>query len=247
MSSSQKPTDASARDAHLDAQARTFLEKSTFLGSLPPDALDQLVKRGHVARWKKGETIYERGDGGDSLLVIVSGRIKIFNTTIDAREVVLNFLGPGDVNGEIAVLDGRGRTATAMALEPSAAFVLYRRDLMPILTEHPDALVEIVQILCDKLRATSEIVEDSQRSMRGRAARGLLRLARQHGRNTKTGIEIDLSINQRDLGNYLALSRENTSRQLGSLAEAGIITATGGPIVILDEAALTAIAEDETL
>ena len=247
MTSSQKPADGAPRDAHLDAQARAFLESSTFLGSLPADALDQLVKRGHVARWKKGETIYERGDKGDSLLVIVSGRVKIFNTTIDAREVVLNFLGPGDVNGEIAVLDGGERTATAMALEPSVAFVLYRRDLMPLLTQHPDTLVEIVQILCEKLRATSEIVEDSQRSMRGRAARGLLRLARQHGKKTKAGIEIDLGVNQRDLGNYLTLSRENTSRQLGALTEAGVIAANGGQIVILDEPALTAIAEDETL
>lgn len=255
MTANQKPSansgaksgETAGRDAHLDSQARTFIENSTFLGSLPAEALDQLVKRGHVARWAKGEVIYERGDKGDSLLVIISGKVKIFNVTTDAREVVLNFLGPGDVNGEIAVLDGRERTATAMALEPSVAFVVYRRDLMPLLSQHPDTLVEIVQILCDKLRATSEIVEDSQRSMRGRAARGLLRLARQHGKTSKDGIVIDLGVNQRDLGNYLALSRENTSRQLGALTEAGIIATFGGQILIRNEAALTEIAEDETL
>lgn len=247
MTSASKPTAGAPRDAQLDQQARSFLEASTFLGSLKPEALDQLVKRGHIARFKKNEIIYERGDEGDSLLLIISGKVKIFNTTIDAREVVLNFLGPGDVNGEIAVLDGRERTATAMALEPSVAFVVYRRDLMPLLSQHPDTLVEIIQILCDKLRATSEIVEDSQRSMRGRAARGLLRLARQHGKKTKAGIEIDLGVNQRDLGNYLALSRENTSRQLGALSEAGVISTAGGGLVITDEDALNAIAEDETL
>ena len=247
MTSASKPAAGAPRDAQLDQQARSFLEASTFLGNLKPEALDQLVKRGHIARFKKNEIIYERGDEGDSLLLIISGKVKIFNTTIDAREVVLNFLGPGDVNGEIAVLDGRERTATAMALEPSVAFVVYRRDLMPLLSQHPDTLVEIIQILCDKLRATSEIVEDSQRSMRGRAARGLLRLARQHGKKTKAGIEIDLGVNQRDLGNYLALSRENTSRQLGTLSEAGVISTAGGGLVILDEDALNAIAEDETL
>lgn len=247
MTSSAKPPAGAPRDTLLDQQARSFLEASTFLGSLKPDALDQLVKRGHIARFKKGEVIYERGDEGDSLLLLISGKVKIFNTTIDAREVVLNFLGPGDVNGEIAVLDGRERTATATALEPSVAFVVYRRDLMPLLAQHPDTLVEIIQILCDKLRATSEIVEDSQRSMRGRAARGLLRLARQHGKKTKAGIEIDLGVNQRDLGNYLALSRENTSRQLGALAESGVVSTSGGALVILDERALNAIAEDETL
>jgi CRP/FNR family transcriptional regulator, cyclic AMP receptor protein len=227
--------------------ARGFLEASTFLGSLPAVALDQLLKRGHVVRYKKGAVIYQRGDAGDSMLVILAGRVKIYNTTVDAREVVLNFLTAGDVNGEIAVLDGRERTATAEALEQTDALVLYRRDVLPLLSAHPEALLEIVQVLCDKLRATSEIVEDSQRSMKGRMARGLLRLARQHGKRTKDGIRIDMAVNQRDLGNYLSLSRENTSRQLASLVEAGLIESSTGVIVIRDEAALTAIADSETV
>jgi CRP/FNR family transcriptional regulator, cyclic AMP receptor protein len=177
--------------------------------------------------------------------VILTGRIKIYNTTIDAREIVLNFLSVGDVNGEIAALDGRERTATAQALETTEVFAIYRRDLIPLLTAHPQALLEIVTVLCEKIRATSEIVEDSQRTMRGRMARGLLRLSRQHGRKTKDGIVIDLAVNQRDLGNYLSLSRENTSRQLAALSEAGVITASGGSIVIKDEAGLTTIAESE--
>jgi CRP/FNR family transcriptional regulator, cyclic AMP receptor protein len=225
---------------------RDFLASSTFLGSLPTSALDQLIKRGHVVHYKKGAVIYQRGDAGDSLLLMLSGRVKIFNTTTDAREVVLNFLVAGDMSGEIAALDGRERTATAQALEATDAFVLYRRDLLPLLSQYPDALLEIVQVLCDKLRATSEIVEDSQRTMRGRTARGLLRLARQHGRNSKDGIVIDLSVNQRDLGNYLSLSRENTSRQLASLAEAGIIATNGHAITICDSDRLTDIAESET-
>ncbi len=239
-------TPAKTTDKTSPESVRGFLESSTFLGSLPAPTLEQLIKRGHVVRYKKGETIYQRGDTGDSMLVILSGRLKIYNTTTDAREVVLNFLTVGDINGEIAVLDGRERTATAQALELTTAFVIYRRDLLPLLTQHPEALLEIVQVLCDKLRTTSEIVEDSQRTMRGRMARGLLRLARQHGRRGKDGIVIDLAVNQRDLGNYLSLSRENTSRQLASLAEVGIITTEANAITIRDEDRLTVIAESET-
>ena len=221
---------------------RAFLGGSTFLGSLPGDALDALVRRGHARTFAKGETLYERGDAGDWLVIIVSGSVKIWNTTLDAREVVLNFLKAGDVNGEIAVLDGGVRTATATTLEKTEAVVIHRRDLQPVLMANPAALMEIIAILCEKLRLASEIVEDGQRDMPGRAATGLLRLARQHGRTSKDGIVIDLKVSQRDLGNYLGLSRENTNRQLASLRDAGLIRLDGTRVIILDETKLTALA-----
>jgi CRP-like cAMP-binding protein len=191
----------------------TFLKNSSFLGGLPSATLEGLVRRGHVTKFPKGRIIYERGDPGDSLMVILSGRVKISIITIDAKEVVLNFLAEGDVNGEIAALDGGERTATATAIEDTEAFVIYRRDLLPVLTANFEAMLEIVKVLCEKLRAASEMVEDVQREMAGRTAKGLLRLARQHGRYTKEGILIELVISQRELGSYIGLSRESTSRR----------------------------------
>jgi CRP/FNR family transcriptional regulator, cyclic AMP receptor protein len=227
------------------ARARKFLTDATFVGRLSPASLDTLMKRAQQRSFVKGETVYRRGDQGDSLMVIVTGRLKIWNTTADAREVVLNFLGPGDINGEIAVLDGGVRTATATALEPTEVVVLYRRDLMPVLEQQPAALVEVVQVLCEKLRAASEIVEDVQRTMRARVASGLLRLARQHGRQTKDGIVFDLKASQSDLGAYLGLSRENTSRQLGYLRDAGLVTMAGTSITVHDSDALAEVAAHE--
>ena len=93
-----------------------FLKSLTFLGALPEEARAQLVKRGCMVKIGPGETIYRRGDPGDSLMILISGRIKISNTTVNAREIVLNFLGPGDVAGEIAALDGEPRTADAIAI-----------------------------------------------------------------------------------------------------------------------------------
>jgi CRP/FNR family transcriptional regulator, cyclic AMP receptor protein len=90
---------------------------------------------------------------------------------------VLNFLGTGDTYGEMAVFGGQTRTADAVALEDSEAFTVYARDLLPVLAEHPQALFEIVQVLCEKLQAASAAIEDSSLDMRRRVARGLLRLA----------------------------------------------------------------------
>jgi CRP/FNR family transcriptional regulator, cyclic AMP receptor protein len=227
------------------AHARKFLTDATFIGRLEPALLDTLMKRAQLRTLAKGDTVYRRGDQGDSLMVIVSGRLKIWNTTADAREVVLNFLGPGDINGEIAVLDGGARTATATALDATEVVVLYRRDLMPVLEQQPAALVEVVQVLCEKLRAASEIVEDVQRTMRARVASGIVRLARQHGKQTKDGIVFDLKASQSDLGAYLGLSRENTSRQLGYLRDAGQVTMTGTAITVNDIDALGELAAHE--
>jgi CRP-like cAMP-binding protein len=154
----------------LSERIRPFLRGNTFFGGLPDAALEALIGRGHIEKYAKGDVIYRRGEPGSSLMVLLAGRIKIININADAREVVLNFLGVGDVNGEIAVLDGRERMADAVALEECEIFAVYARDLIPILIAHPSALLEIVQIICEKLRFASALIEDNTLEMRGRTA-----------------------------------------------------------------------------
>src|SRR5215468_10750768 len=94
---------------------RRFLVANTFVGSLPADDVETLMTAGHLRCYPKGTPLFERGDPAESLLLIMSGRIKISNITIDGREVVFNFLGRGDIIGEIATLGGGPRTASAVA------------------------------------------------------------------------------------------------------------------------------------
>ena len=220
-----------------------FLKSNTFFGALSDAALDALIRKGHIKKFSRGDTIFRRGDPGDFLVVIVSGQIEISNITADAKEVVLNFLDSGDINGEVAVLDGNARSANVTALEDLEVFLIYGRDLMPVLLAHPQAMLEIMQILCQRLRATSAIIEDGTLAMRGRTAKGLLRLAHQHGRTSKDGIRIHPILSQDDLGKYLDISRENVSRQLGHLKDANVIRIEGSQVVITNETGLAAIAE----
>jgi CRP/FNR family cyclic AMP-dependent transcriptional regulator len=227
----------------LADRVRPFLKNSTFLGGLPDGALDALMRRGHIKKYAKGDVVCRRHEPGDSLMLVLAGRLKITNVNADGKEVVLNFLGAGDLNGEIAVLDGKERTANAVAIEDTEAFVVYARDLLPILTAHPQAMLEIAQVLCEKLRAASAIIEDNTLEMRARVAKGLLRLAQQLGRTSKDGIRLDLVVSQSELGNYLSLSRANVSRQLGQLKDAKVLRIQGAQIVIVDEKGLSEIAE----
>ena len=217
-----------------DPLVHDVLKLRSVLGRLPDEALDGLVARGRPVRFTKGEALYRRGDAGESMIVIVSGRVKISNVTDDAREVVLNFLGPGDLIGEMAALDGGRRSADATALEAVEGILFYRRDMIATLERHPKALLGIVGELARKLRMTSAMIEHGALQMSGRAARGLLRLAEQHGREAGDGTRLDIKLSQKDLGSYLGLSRENTSRELGRLREAGLIRVEGGEIVIID-------------
>jgi CRP/FNR family transcriptional regulator, cyclic AMP receptor protein len=228
----------------LAQRVRPFLKSHTFFGGLPDPALDALIERGHTKTFAKGDVIYRRGEPGDSLMVILSGRIKVTNVSASAKEVVLNFLGAGDINGEIAALDGKERSADAVALESCEIFAVHARDLVPTLTAHPEALLEIIQLLCEKLRSASAIIEDSTLEMRGRTAKGLLNLARQHGRPGTDGTSLRVTISQEELGNYLWLSRANVNRQLAQLKLAGLIRISGTEITILDETGLSAVAAE---
>jgi CRP/FNR family transcriptional regulator, cyclic AMP receptor protein len=222
---------------------RLFLKHNTFFGSLSDNALDALIQRGHIKQYATGDVICRRQERGDTLMVIVTGRIKVLSNSVDGKEIVLNFLGPGDTTGEIALLDGGERTADVIALEKSEVFLVHSRDLLPLLIAHPQALLEVVQVLCEKLRAASAIIEDNSLDVRRRTARGLLRLALQHGRTSKEGVRVELKVSQSELGSYLGLSRENVNRQLSQLRQANVLRNCGTHIIVTDEAALCEIAE----
>lgn len=223
------------QDRHSTDDVLGFLKGSTFLGLLPDAALQTLVRAGRARKFAQDEVICRRGDEGDSVLVILSGSVKIKNTTHDGRDVGLNFLSVGDVAGEIALLDGGERTADIIALEETEVFVIHRRDVLPKLALHPEAMLAIVEVLCDKLRTATAMIEDSTHDMNGRVARGLMRLAQQHGRRRKNRTRINLKLSQAELGSYLGLSRANVSRQLSELKARGAIEIDAAYIVILDE------------
>ena len=220
-----------------------FLRGNTFLGGLPEQTMVGLIRRGHVTKVSKDQSLFGRGDPGETLMVLLSGRIKISIVNDEAREIILNFLSPGDVIGEIAVLDGGVRTADATALQESEIFIVYRRDLHPVLLAHPEAMLEIIQTLCERIRSTSEIIEDSSLEMKGRLAKALLRLGERHGQVRKDGIRIDLAVSQTELGNYMGLSRANVSRALSWLRNKGIVRLDGPMIVVVDAERLAAVSE----
>jgi CRP/FNR family transcriptional regulator, cyclic AMP receptor protein len=231
--------------SHLH-RIRPLLTKNSFLGRLPEVVLDALLEKGQLKKFGKGDVIYRRGAPGDSLMVIVDGRIKLTNTNLTGKEIVLYFLAPNEIFGEVAALDGKERAADAIAMDDVEVFVIGTRDFLPALMDHPPAMLAIVRALCEKLRTGAVIIEDNSLEMRARAARGLLRLAQQQGRIDTSGAR-QLTMTQEELGKHLAMSRANMNRQLGQLRIAKLVAVSGTAISITDEAGLADLAQMSSL
>ncbi len=229
-----------------DEAIRDALADSDVFGALEDEELARLVGYGRRVRYPAGRVIFQKGDPGDSLMVVLSGRIKIGTLSPDGREAVLSFIEPCRSFGEVALLDGKPRSADATAVTPVELFVLHRADVMSFIERDPGIALRIIGMLCAKLRRATEMVEDHVLlQMEARIARALLRLAAEYGRPCKGGIRIELRLSQRELGGIVGLARENVNRQLAAWRARGLLTVTRGTITLCDPEALRAIAAAE--
>ncbi|MGB0630799.1 MAG: Crp/Fnr family transcriptional regulator [Alphaproteobacteria bacterium] len=220
------------------------LPSDSILRSLTRGELDDFLGFATVKRLNRNETLIEAGDPGDSMMIVLSGTLKVCVHASSGREVVLDYLGPGEIIGEIAVFDGKPRTANVIAIENAELVVLQRRVVLPFLEKHPSASLRIIEMLCDKLRRTNAIVQDSTANSKApRLALGILRLLEEHGVEGDNGLSIGFRISQTELGNYVNISRENVNRQLREWEDAGVIRVGRGSISIQDRDALQRIAD----
>ncbi len=223
---------------------RDALADSDVFGALEDDELDRLVAFGRRARYPAGRIIFQKGDPGESLMVVLEGRVKISSISAEGREAVLNFIEPCQSFGEIALLDGKPRSADATAVGACELFVLRRDDVMAFIERHPGIALRIIGMLCAKLRRTTEMIEDQLLlQMEPRIAKALLRLAREYGRRCAEGVRIEMRLSQRELGGIVGLARENVNRQLAAWRNRNLIAIDHGMMIIRDPEALRAIAE----
>lgn len=216
-----------------------LLAQHAFFRDLPAPTLETLAARSRSATYAKGEIVFSKGDEGFGLFGVARGRVKISALSSEGKEITFNIVGPGDVFGEIALLDGLPRTADAIALEPCELVALDRRDFLTVLGQDPVAALKMLEVVSRRLRRTSEQVEAlTFRTAPARLAQALLGLI---GPGAENG-SAQIAITQRELGQAAGLSRESTNKLLREWQEAGWLTITPGRIAVLDRRALAAIA-----
>lgn len=213
---------------------------------LSDSELTALLGRARIEHRRANAVVFRKDSPGQGLMLVLNGRVKITSPAGDGKAVVLNIINPGEVFGEIALLDGEPRTADAVAIEPTDLMVIDRRDFVPFLESHPRVAIRLLSVLCERLRRTSAQLEDVLfLDLRARLAKTLLRLGDTHGQDTASGRRIDLRLSQREIGSMTGLARESINKQLRIWDKRKLIRLEGGHIVIRDAPALAAESEPD--
>jgi CRP/FNR family transcriptional regulator, cyclic AMP receptor protein len=220
--------------AKLDRDVRrAALLASELFQVMRPAELDEILKLASERRYRRGQAIFQKGDNGSSMMAVLRGRVRVSSVSSEGKEVTLNVINPGQVVGEIALLDGEPRSADCTATDDTLLLVLERRQFLPYLQNNPDLTLRMLAVLCRKLRRTSNALEElALFDLPGRLARVLLNLSEDYGRPDKDGTRIDLKLSQRDLSNLVASSRESVNKQLRAWREHGTVDLQAGYIVL---------------
>jgi CRP/FNR family transcriptional regulator, cyclic AMP receptor protein len=201
--------------------------------------LQELVERAIACPMKKGDVVMHQGDPGDFLVILLDGTLRVSMVASNGREIILDYLEPGSVIGEIAILDGGERTASVTALGEGQYLKLGARAFRETLERHPRVAWGLLKEMARRLRNANNIIESDRAYASGpRLARTLQRLMQTGSDNV--GLRLDLS--QSELGAFAGISRENINRQLGAWADAGIVSLEQGRVKILDRDVLDEIA-----
>jgi CRP-like cAMP-binding protein len=201
--------------------------------------LDLLHAITGTKRLRAREVLFRKGDPGSALYGVLRGRLRVFSSGADAKELVFRFLQSGDVVGEVALFDAQVRSATVEAVEPCELLSLQRRDLLPFLEQHPRVAIKLAAVLARSLRELSQRVEDElSLTIPARLARKLLAFVRTDGTAVPGGTRIGQRLPQHVLGELVGATRESVNKQMRVWVGAGAIQVERGYVTVLDRAAL---------
>jgi len=209
----------------------SVLRKHPIFSDLAPDALDQLCRYAQPTTLKRGATLFAKGDPGHSLYAVISGTVKISVSSPDGRNAILNLIGAGEVFGEIALLDGQPRTADATANTNCEILVIDRRDFLPFVHSQPTLAMKFIELLCGRLRWTSDQVEQIiLQDLPGRLASALLGLTEKRKLESSSRT---IAITQQEISEMVGMTRESINKQLRAWAARDWLRLEHGAIVVL--------------
>ena len=215
---------------------REALAAIPFFAGLGPEAMERLAATMRTRRFRRGEVIFHLGDPGDALFVIVTGDVKISLPSETGDEAILATLSAGDVFGELALLDGAPRSASATALSATETVVLPRdrfRELIATEAGVRDAL--LASIAGELRRLTTHVEELHFLDITGRLAARLVRLANEGGtRLPDGGIRLRRNLTQGDLAAMVGCTRQSVNKLLGQFTDDGLIRLEREGIVVTD-------------
>lgn len=224
---------AGAREATAGEHRRALVIGHPVLGLLTAHELDHVLRFALPRQYAADEVIFRKGDPGRSLMLIVSGQVKISLSGADGKEAVLAVLGAGEILGEMAILDNNPRSADATALEACQLLVLQQRDFVPFLERNPRIVIRLLTVVSERLRRTSALLQERLlHSVPQRLARALLELCRAGATGCGPGAKVQVPVRQKTFASLLGTSRETLNKQLHAWQADGLIRLRRGAVVI---------------
>ena len=211
-----------------------ILARSGLVQGVEPSAYSSLVRQLHLVDFPRRHTVFDEGDPGDRLFIIVRGKAKVGRRSADGRENLLAIMGPSDIFGELAIFDPGPRTSTVTTITELTAVSMDRGALRSWIAERPEVAEQLLRVLARRLRRTNNYLSDLIfTDVPGRVAKQLLQLAERFGIPEGEDLRLTHDLTQEEIAQLVGASRETVNKALADFAERGWIRVDFGTILIL--------------
>lgn len=225
---------------------KSLLAEHFLLRHLPETALDRIVQETKSVHYDADDIIFRKGDSAETMMVIVKGVVRVSSPSTGGDDVTFANLADGDVFGEIALIDGHERSANADAAEETEILEVHRSSFVPILLENPELCIDLLKIVCSRIRHTNALLEDfSYLDLRHRLAKRLLYLSNS-GSSSSTGVNISIRVSKEDLIAMMGVARSVVENELMNWSDLGLIKNETGWVTVNDGDKLAQILDQDT-
>lgn len=217
-----------------------FLKHIRLFDGISPSEMQEMERITRMEEVKKRQPLYLTGDPSNSVYLLKRGRVKIANTALSGKEVTFDIIEPGEVFGELDVLEDTPRSTSAETLDDALICVIPRKDFDQYLAMHPNVMIKLTKLIGLRLKKIQSRVEDLVfRDVPARLAHLLSELSKTDGVADKRGIRLTVKLTHQEMANLIGCSRETVSTTMGQFRDDGLIQMDGRTITIVNEKGLS--------
>jgi CRP/FNR family transcriptional regulator len=222
----------------------TVLKNISVFSQLADEQLMEISELESTKPYKKGHIVFSEMEKGEAFYFIKSGKVKVYKTSFDGREVILNIFGAGSIVAEVTMFNDIDYPATAEVIEDAEIGMIFNRDIEKLVMKNHGLALQIIKQLSKRLyRSQMNVKEMALNDVSIRTAKVLLQLAKKYGKKAGKTIEIDLDVTRQDLANLVGTTRETLSRTMSQFKKKRYINIKDRKIIICDQQQLEEIIE----
>ncbi len=217
------------------ADSYWYIKNCDLFSQVSPEDVSWLESRSRMRKLKRGEAVYLPDEKSDDILLVATGRVKICHTTPDGKQSILGFVDPGEIFGELALLDSNAnRDGIAEAAEKSVVVAIPKNELLAIVQKYPSIVLGVTKLIgLRRQRVERRLRNLLFRSNRERVIHLLLELTEKYGRRSEAGVELQIRLSHQEMASIIGSTRETVTVVLGQLQAEGLLTIARRRIILL--------------